>query len=94
MPQAPTHFLVIPKKLIPMLEKAEDADEQVNFNASFNKLFYIALANSGTVIQEPADTRVIKIIKFTDERVDLKTVTLAVIKISIKIIWPRFTNAA
>ena len=30
MPQAPTHFLVIPKKLIPMLEKAEDADEQVN----------------------------------------------------------------
>jgi diadenosine tetraphosphate (Ap4A) HIT family hydrolase len=28
-PQAPTHFLVIPKKLITMLEKAEDADEQV-----------------------------------------------------------------
>jgi diadenosine tetraphosphate (Ap4A) HIT family hydrolase len=28
-PQAPTHFLVVPKKLITMLEKAEDADEQV-----------------------------------------------------------------
>lgn len=28
-PQAPTHFLVIPKKLITMLEKAEDEDEQV-----------------------------------------------------------------
>jgi histidine triad (HIT) family protein len=29
-PQAPTHFLVIPKKLITMLEKVEDHDEPVN----------------------------------------------------------------
>ncbi len=28
-PEAPTHFLVIPKKVIPMLEQAEDSDEQV-----------------------------------------------------------------
>ena len=28
-PQAPVHFLVIPKKPITMIEKAEDADEQV-----------------------------------------------------------------
>ena len=28
-PQAPIHFLVIPKKPITMIEKAEDSDEQV-----------------------------------------------------------------
>jgi diadenosine tetraphosphate (Ap4A) HIT family hydrolase len=28
-PQAPIHYLVIPKKPITMLEKAEDEDEQV-----------------------------------------------------------------
>ncbi|XP_066991433.1 adenosine 5'-monophosphoramidase HINT1 isoform X3 [Anabrus simplex] len=28
-PQAPTHFLVIPKKNIPMLDKAEDSDEEL-----------------------------------------------------------------
>ena len=28
-PQAPVHFLVIPKKPITMIEKAEDSDEQV-----------------------------------------------------------------
>merc|ERR1712154_465269 len=28
-PQAPVHFLVIPKKPITMIEKAEDCDEQV-----------------------------------------------------------------
>ena len=28
-PQAPVHFLVIPKKPITMIEKAEDADEQL-----------------------------------------------------------------
>jgi histidine triad (HIT) family protein len=28
-PQAPTHFLVVPKKLITMLEKVDDHDEQV-----------------------------------------------------------------
>ena len=28
-PQAPVHFLVIPRKPIQMIEKAEDADEQV-----------------------------------------------------------------
>ena len=28
-PQAPTHFLVVPKKLITMLEVAEEGDEQV-----------------------------------------------------------------
>ncbi len=28
-PQAPTHFLVIPRKPIPMLEKAEDGDAKV-----------------------------------------------------------------
>ncbi len=28
-PQAPTHFLVIPKKTISMLEKAEDEDDKV-----------------------------------------------------------------
>ena len=27
-PQAPTHFLVVPKKLITMLEVAEEGDEQ------------------------------------------------------------------
>ena len=31
-PQAPIHFLVIPKKPITMIEKAEDSDEQVIFN--------------------------------------------------------------
>jgi histidine triad (HIT) family protein len=29
-PQAPTHFLVIPRKPIPQLSKSEDADEQVS----------------------------------------------------------------
>ena len=29
-PQAPTHFLVIPKKPIPMIEKAEDSDQMVD----------------------------------------------------------------
>ena len=29
-PQAPTHFLVIPKKKISMLSKAEDTDAQVS----------------------------------------------------------------
>ncbi|KAL4216367.1 Histidine triad nucleotide-binding protein 1 [Mactra antiquata] len=28
-PQAPTHFLVIPRKPIQMIEKAEDSDEQL-----------------------------------------------------------------
>lgn len=28
-PQAPTHFLVIPKRRIPMLEVAEESDEQI-----------------------------------------------------------------
>lgn len=28
-PQAPTHFLVIPRKPIPSLSASEDADEQV-----------------------------------------------------------------
>ena len=29
-PQAPVHFLVIPKKPITMIEKAEDSDQQVS----------------------------------------------------------------
>lgn len=29
-PQAPVHFLVIPKKRIPMLDKCEDEDESVS----------------------------------------------------------------
>ena len=28
-PQAPTHFLVIPKKIIPMISQADDSDEAV-----------------------------------------------------------------
>lgn len=30
-PQAPVHFLVIPKKRISMLSKADDGDSQVSF---------------------------------------------------------------
>ena len=36
-PQAPVHFLVIPKKPISMIEKAEDCDGEVN-NMIFSKL--------------------------------------------------------
>ena len=36
-PQAPVHFLVIPKKPISMIEKAEDCDGEVN-NIIFLKL--------------------------------------------------------
>ena len=36
-PQAPVHFLVIPKKPISMIEKAEDCDGEVN-NIIFSKL--------------------------------------------------------
>ena len=32
-PQAPVHFLVIPKKPITMIEKAEDSDEQVLYES-------------------------------------------------------------
>ena len=31
-PQAPIHFLVIPKKPITMIEKAEDCDQQVIYS--------------------------------------------------------------
>ena len=34
-PQAPVHFLVIPKKPITMIETAEDSDGQVNTLKSF-----------------------------------------------------------
>lgn len=30
-PQAPTHFLVIPKKRIPMLDKCEESDQDVSY---------------------------------------------------------------
>ena len=37
-PQAPIHFLVIPKKPITMIEKAEDCDQQViySYRKSYN----------------------------------------------------------
>ncbi len=34
-PQAPTHFLVIPRKPITMIEKAEEGDEQVGRVSSY-----------------------------------------------------------
>ena len=37
-PQAPIHFLVIPKKPIYMIEKAEDSDEGVNIIFVFNNV--------------------------------------------------------
>lgn len=46
-PQAPTHFLVIPKKAISSLDDAEDVDEQVitrivtEFVAAVHSKFYL-----------------------------------------------------
>ena len=37
-PQAPIHFLVIPKKPIDMIENAEDSDEGVNIIFVFNNV--------------------------------------------------------
>ena len=37
-PQAPIHFLVIPKKPINMIEKADDSDEGVNYNFHFKMM--------------------------------------------------------
>ena len=42
-PQAPVHFLVIPKKPITMIEKAEDSDEQVLYEVFVDiKKLYIS----------------------------------------------------
>ena len=41
-PQAPIHFLVIPKKPITMIEKAEDSDEQVCFR-NLNLIYYVKI---------------------------------------------------
>lgn len=47
-PQAPIHFLVIPKKPIDMIENAEDSDEGVNIIFIFN---YVK--NSKTILLSP-----------------------------------------
>lgn len=39
-PQAPVHFLVIPKKRIPMLEMANESDVEVR-NLTISKILYV-----------------------------------------------------